>query len=379
MSIVVSEFEIDEAGVATDVEYFNEILKTGVENGCSDVHIKANSPATFRISTALQSLDFVPTQEWMRNVIKGICPKHLLPGLEADRETDFSYAIHGVGRFRTNVFQALGRWCIVMRYIKSNPPDLAKLGLPPILSEIAESERGIILMAGTTGSGKSTTMAAMLEHVNTMFRKHIVTLEDPIEFVFEENQCIIEQREVTLDTMTFQRGLKSALRQDPDIIMVGEMRDAISFKASINAADTGHMVMSTMHTTNAASSPGRILEYFPPEERESVRKQLAGTLKAIICQRMCPKIGGGMVPAQEIFLNSPTMRKALEEGAFGKIPAIIEGSRDEGMQSFNQCVYNLCQQGIITKETALEKATNAQAVAMMFEGIFLSSGGGITG
>ena len=370
--------EVAELEKGPEVEYFNEILKTGVENGCSDVHIKANSPATFRISTELRSLDFVPDQKWMTAVIKGICPVHLHPGLESDRETDFSYAIQGVGRFRTNVFQALGRWCIVMRYVKSEPPDLKKLGLPDILTDIAESERGIILMAGTTGSGKSTTMAAMLEHINTHFRKHIVTLEDPIEFVFEENQCVIEQREVTLDTMTFQRGLKSALRQDPDIIMVGEMRDAISFKASISAADTGHMVMSTMHTTNAASSPGRILEYFPPEERESIRKQLAGTLKAIICQRMCPKIDGGMVPAQEIFINSPTMRKALEEGEFAKIPNIIEGSRDEGMQSFNQNVYDLCQAGIISKETALEKATNAQAVAMMFEGIFLS-GGGITG
>lgn len=358
-----------------EVKYFNEILKSGVDNGCSDVHIKAGSPATFRISTELRSLDFTPDQKWMTAVINGICPPHLLPGLESDRETDFSYAIKGIGRFRTNVFQALGKWCIVMRYVKSEAPDFAKLGLPDILRDISETERGIILMAGTTGSGKSTTMAAMLEHINTNFRKHIITLEDPIEFVFEENQCVIEQREVTLDTMTFQRGLKSALRQDPDIIMVGEMRDAVSFRASISAADTGHMVMSTMHTTNAASSPGRILEYFPPEERESIRKQLAGTLKAIICQRMCGKIGGGMIPAQEIFLNNSTMKKALEEGEFGKIPAIMEGSRDEGMQSFNQAVYDLCNDGVISKEMALEKATNAQAVSMMFEGIFLSTGG----
>jgi twitching motility protein PilT len=363
------------AEMSEDQQYFNEVLKTGVTAGCSDIHIKAGSAATFRISTALQSIDFVPTQEWMDNVIRGICPPHLIPGLEADRETDFSYSIEGIGRFRTNVFQALGLWCIVMRYVKSEPPNLEKLGLPDVLRTLSETERGIILLAGTTGSGKSTTMAAMLQHINTHFRRHIVTLEDPIEFVFPETQCVIEQREVTLDTMTFQRGLKSALRQDPDIIMVGEMRDAVSFKASINAADTGHMVMSTMHTTNAASSPGRILEYFPPEERESVRKQLAGTLYAIIAQRMCGKVDGGMVPAQEIFINTSTMRKALEEGEFGKIPAIIEGSRDDGMQSFNQCCYDLCMNGIISKETALEKATNAQAVAMMFEGIFLSSGG----
>ncbi len=375
-----------------DVAYFNKILKAGVDGGCSDVHIKVGTPASFRISRAFVSVDFVPTQVWMQSVIDGICPKHMKAGLEADRETDFSYSAPGIGRFRTNVFQSLGRWCIVMRYIKATVPSFEKLGLPDILKTVAESPRGIVLMAGTTGSGKSTTLAAMLEHLNNNFRKHIVTLEDPIEFVFEENQCLIEQRELNLDTMSFHRAMKSALREDPDVIMVGEMRDAVSFQTSISAADTGHTVISTMHTTSANSSVGRILEYFKQDERDTIRRQLAGTLRSVCCQRMVPTADGGMRPALEVMINTVSIRKAIEENQLGKLLPIIEGSRKivetdgvslwedqgEGMMSFNQCIYNLLQQGIITEERAMEKASNPQQLKMWLEGIFTSSGG-ITG
>ena len=357
------------------VGYFNEILKAAAESGTSDIHIKANSPVTFRISRRLHSGEFIPDQAWMSELIDGITPKHLRAGLDADRETDYSYLCPGVGRFRTNVFQALGRWCIVLRLVKNTVPSMEQLGLPDVLRTIAESPRGIILLAGTTGSGKSTTLAAMLEHINSNHRKHVVTLEDPIEFVFEENQCIIEQRELSLDTMSFQRGMKSALRQDPDIIMVGEMRDAISFQTSISAADTGTMVMSTMHTTSASSSVGRILEFFKQDERDTIRRQLAGTLKAVICQRMCPTVDGRMTPAQEIMINTGTVKKAIEDNQLGKLAQIIEASEGDGMQSFNQAVYKLAQEGKITREAAYEKANNAQAVKMMFDGIFLSTGG----
>jgi twitching motility protein PilT len=376
-----------------DVVYFNQILKAGVDAGCSDVHIKVGTPASYRISRAFHSIDFIPTQAWMQSVINGICPKHMLAGLEAERETDFSYSAPGIGRFRTNVFQALGRWCIVMRYIKSTVPTFEKLGLPDVLKTVAESPRGIVLMAGTTGSGKSTTLAAMLEHLNNNFRKHIVTLEDPIEFVFEENQCLIEQRELNLDTMSFHRAMKSALREDPDVIMVGEMRDAISFQTSISAADTGHTVISTMHTTSANSSVGRILEYFKQDERDTIRRQLAGTLRSVCCQRMVPTAEGGMRPALEIMINTISIKKAIEENQLGKLLPIIESSRKivenedgitlwedqgEGMMSFNQCIYNLVQQGIVTEEKAMEKASNPQQLKMWLEGIFTSSGG-ITG
>src|SRR6185503_13960395 len=214
----------------------------------------------------------------------------------------------GVGRFRTNIFQQRGELCISMRYVKAKVPDFEQLGLPPVLKEVAESPRGIVLLSGTTGCGKSTTLAAMIEHINCNLRRHIVTMEDPIEYVFEDNQSIIEQREVGLDTESFYSGLRAALRQDPDVIMIGELRDAVTFAAAMNSADTGQMVLSTVHTTNASQSITRIMDYFKADEREQVRRQLSVTLRAVVCQRMVPTLDGKMTPACEIMLNTPIVR-----------------------------------------------------------------------
>jgi twitching motility protein PilT len=197
--------------------------------------------------------------------------------------------------------------------------------------------------------------------------------------MFEDNQCIIEQREIGLDTQTFHTGLKSVLRQDPDVIMVGEMRDSLSMQAAITAADTGHLVLSTLHTTNSATSVGRILDFFTPEERDTMRRQLSTTLRAVICQRMIPTLDGKMSPAQEIMINTPMVRKMIEENRLEKLPAAIETGRDDGMQNFNQALFDMVQAGKITREEALDKATNAQALEMMFQGIFLSTGSRILG
>jgi len=362
------------------MEIFTKILRAAVDAHASDLHIKVGHPITFRINRQLITVDApTPTDAWFETVLQHIVPKHLMSALEKDRESDFSYYVAGVGRFRTNVFQQGGKWALAMRHVKSQVPNFETLGLAPVCKDIAESPRGIVLLAGTTGSGKSTTLAAMIEHVNENFKKHIVTLEDPVEYTFEDNQSIIEQREVGLDTQSFQRGLKSVLRQDPDIIMVGEMRDSISIQAAISAADTGHLVLSTIHTTNAATSIGRILDFFPAEERDTVRRQLSTSMRAVICQRMVQTLDGKMTPAQEIMLNTPVIRKMIEENRLEKLSAAIETGRDDGMQSFNQGLYDLVKAGRISKEAALEKATNAQALEMMFQGIFLSSGSRILG
>jgi len=362
------------------MEIFNRILKAAMDGGASDIHIKVGGPVIFRINRQLISIEApIPTAEWLENVLKNIIPHHLRPTFDEEREADFSYYAHGVGRFRTNVFQQRGDMCLAMRYVKTMVPDFAALGLPPVLKEIAESPRGIVLLAGTTGSGKSTTLAAMIEHVNGHKRKHIVTLEDPIEFVFEDNQSIIEQREVGLDTQSFVRGLKSVLRQDPDIIMIGEMRDAITFQAAMSAADTGHLVFSTLHTTNASQSVGRILDFFKADEREQVRRQLAGTLRAVVCQRMVRTIDGTVTPACEIMLNTVTVRKMLEENRLDKLGAAIETGHDDGMQDFNRALFQLVQDGRVSKEEALSKAGNPQALEMNFKGIFLSQGSRILG
>ncbi len=359
-----------------DIDLLRGILKAAVDGGASDIHFKVNSPFILRIDGNLVAVDApaIPTPEWMNKVISQIVPDHAKKRLEEDREADFSHYEPGVGRFRTNIFQQRGTFAFAMRYVKTDVPSFTDLGLMPVLKDIARSPRGIVLVSGTTGSGKSTTLAAMIEYINANFKRHIITLEDPIEFVFEDNQSVVEQREIGLDTISFQHGLKHVLRQDPDIIMVGEMRDAISFQAAISAADTGHLVLSTLHAQNASQAIGRILDFFRPEEREQTRRQLANTLKAIICQRMVGKAEGGVVPALEILINTQTVRKMLEENRTEKVSAAIETGRDDGMQTFNQALYDLAQSKKITEKEALAKASNPQALEMMFKGIFLDEG-----
>jgi twitching motility protein PilT len=307
----------------------------------------------------------------MNDVVGRIVPPHLKKRLEEDHEVDFSYFVPSIGRFRTNLFQQRGEYCLAMRYVKTKVPGFEELGLLPVLRKIAESPRGIVLVSGPTGCGKSTTLAAMVEHINANFKKHIITLEDPIEFVFEDNQSVIEQREIGLDTRSFEQGLKHILRQDPDIIMVGEMRDSISFSAAMSAADTGHLVLSTLHTTNASQAIGRILDFFKPDERDQVRRQLSATLQAVVCQRMINTITGGVTPALEIMINTPTVKKLLEENRLEKLQAAIETGLDDGMQNFNQALYNLVKERKITEKEALAKASNPQTLEMNFKGIFL--------
>ncbi len=362
------------------MELFNKILKIAVDGGASDIHLKIATPVIFRINRELVAVECPhPTADWMNKIVEVITPVHLKKKLEEDREVDFSYFIPEVGRFRTNLFQQRGQWALAMRHVKAIVPSFEQLGLLEQIKTIAESPRGIVLVAGSTGSGKSTTLAAMIEHINSNFKKHIITLEDPIEFVFEDNQSVIEQREVGLDTVSFHHALKHVLRQDPDIIMLGEMRDAISFGAAMSAADTGHLVLSTLHTTTAAQSITRILDFFKADEREQVRRQLAGTLRGVVCQRMVPTIDNKMTPALEIMINSPLIKKMLEENRLDKLTAAIETGADDGMLTFNQSLFNLVKEGRVTEKEAMAKASNPQALEMNFKGIFLNEGGRIVG
>ena len=357
------------------MELFTKILKIAVEGAASDIHIKIGTPIIFRINRELVAVECPqPTADWMNKIVQTITPTHLKKRLEEDREVDFSYYIPDVGRFRTNLFQQRGQWALAMRYVRNHVASFEELGLLEQIKSIAEAPRGIVLVAGSTGSGKSTTLAAMIEHINANFKKHIITLEDPIEFVFEDNQSVIEQREVGLDTSSFHQALKHVLRQDPDVIMLGEMRDDISFTSAMSAADTGHLVLSTLHTTNASQSISRILDFFAADEREQIRRQLAGTLQAVVCQRMVSTIAGQMTPALEIMINTPTIKKLIEENRLDKLPAAIETGMDDGMLTFNQSLFNLVKDGKITEKEALAKASNPQALEMNFKGIFLDEG-----
>jgi twitching motility protein PilT len=357
------------------MELLKIFLKPAFAGGASDIHLKIGTPVIFRINRELIAVDApFPTLDWMNKIVEAIAPAHLKRRLDEEREIDFSYFIPEVGRFRTNLFQQRNQWCLAMRYVKTRVPSFDELGLPQQIKKIAEAPRGIVLVAGSTGSGKSTTLAAMIEHINNSFKKHVITLEDPVEYSFEDNQSVIEQREIGLDTLTYHHALKHVLRQDPDIIMVGEMRDDVSFTAAMSAADTGHLVVSTLHTTTAALSVTRILDFFKAEEREQIRRQLAGTFRGVVCQRMVTTVEGKVTPAMEIMLNTPLVRKLIEENRLDKLSAAIETGTEDGMISFNQSLFNLVKAGRVTEKEALSKASNPQALEMNFKGIFLDEG-----
>ena len=362
------------------MELFRRILQTAVEGGASDIHLNIGVPVSFRINRQLFPIEApTPTADWLQGVVEQIVPKHSQKALDEEREVDFSYAMTGVGRFRINVFQQKGEWSCSIRHVKTKVPSFEDLKLLPILKRIAEAPRGIILVAGASGCGKSTTLAALLQHINTSSKRHIITLEDPIEYVFEDSQSIIEQREIGLDTPTFTSGLKYILRQDPDIIMIGEMRDAQSFNTAMTAADTGHLVLSTLHTATASLAIGRILDFFKADEREQIRRQLAATLQAVICQRLVTTVTGVVIPAFEIMINTPTVRIMLEENKLDRLPVVIEMGVEEGMMTFNQSLFQLVKSRIVTEKEALAKASNPHALEMNFKGIFLDENRRILG
>jgi twitching motility protein PilT len=354
------------------MEYLHSLLKFAVNMDASDIHVKAGHHATIRISGELFPVQVdPPTKEQIEEIVRHMVPRHLDARLEREKEVDFSYFDESLGRFRANVFHQRGQLCIALRYVKAHIPSFAELHLPEQLGKIASAERGIVLVTGATGCGKSSTLAAMLEHINQNEKCHMITLEDPIEYIFEDKQSVIEQREVGLDTLSFERALVHVMRQDPDVIMIGEMRDSQSFMAALSAADTGHLVMTTLHTTTAYSAIGRVLDFFPAHERDQIRRQIAANLQAVVCQRLVPALAGGIVPAVEIMISTPTVRKLIEENRLDKLFAAIETGSEDGMQTFNQSLFKLTKAKMITEENALARATNPEALKMNFRGIFL--------
>lgn len=318
--------------------------------------------------------DGVLSSDDVEQMVRMILPAHLQKRYELEHEADFSLQEDGVGRFRVNVFHSQGDPCIVMRHVKTRIPSFEELHLPLVLKDLALSPRGIVLACGTTGSGKSTSLAALIQHINASDRRRILTVEDPIEYLFVDNQSVISQREIGLDTMSFHSSLKHVLRQDPDVIMIGEMRDAESFMAALAASETGHLIFSTLHTGTAAQSVSRILDFFPSNERDQLRMSLASNLRAVFCQRLIPAVQGGVVPAVEIMINTPTVRKLLEKNLLDKLDAAIETGRDDGMQTFNQAIYDLIKRGSITESEGLMRAGNPESLKMNLKGIFLDEG-----
>jgi twitching motility protein PilT len=291
--------------------------------------------------------------------------------LEQERELDLAIEVEGAGRVRANIYQQRGSYVLSLRLVKSQVRDFGELHLPDIVRRIAESPRGIVIIAGAPGAGKSTTLAAMIHHLNRTVRRHIVTLEDPIEYLFEDQMSVIEQREVGLDTATFGTGLRHVLRQDPDVLMIGEMRDAQSVMAAVSAANVGTLVISTLHTSDASRSIQRILEFFPSAEREQARRQLAATLHAVICQKLV-RSKEQIIPALEILVNTASVTKLLENDQLEKLPGAIELGSGDGMQTFDQAILRLVESGVITQAEGFSQAPNPEALRMKMQGVVLS-------
>lgn len=360
----------------------NEVLKIAVENNASDILVKENAPVYYRIDGTLVGCDFTCNREIIDAFIEKVTNSKQREALENIGDLDLSHREDNVGRFRVNIHRQRGLLGVTFRWVKDKVLNFEELGLPQTLMNIAQAKRGIIIITGTTGSGKSTTMAAILQYVNTYRQEHVITIEDPIEFEFQDNQSVFEQREVGLDTDSFAGALKHAMRQDPDIIMVGEMRDRISFEAALQAADTGHLVITTLHASNAAQTITRILDMFEKNEQDAIREALATNLCAVISQRLAPLAGGtGRAPVNEIMINTPIVNKLIQEDRLEKLSAAIQGGQGDGMMNFNQCLLELVNSGRVTREDALEISDNPEGLKMNFEGIFLSAdaGGGLVG
>jgi pilus retraction protein PilT len=358
----------------------HDLLKRAVDLRASDVHIKADSEPFFRASGELVESGFeTVTTEYLVEIIRDLMPRHLVASYESEHEADFSHHEEGVGRFRVNAFMTQGRPALAMRHVKTEIPTVEQLRLPLQIKTFAHVERGIIILSGTTGSGKSTTLAALIGEINRTMRRRIITVEDPIEYLFVDDRSVITQREVGLDTLSFDNALKHLMRQDPDVILIGEMRDPLSIRTALLAAETGHLVMSTLHAGTADLAVPRMLDVFPAEEQPHIRLGLAGNLHCVICQRLVPDTQGGVIPAVEIMINTPTVRKLLEKNQLDILAAAIETGREDGMQTFNQSVYDHIKANRITEEEGMIAATNPQALRMNLQGIFLDEGRRILG
>jgi twitching motility protein PilT len=352
----------------------NEILQVALRAGASDIHLKAGLPPMFRVDGALVPLKdarrFPP--EEIGRMAYGIMNDYQKEKFKQTNEVDLAYGVPGLGRFRVNVFQQRGTIGVVLRVIPFKIQTIEQLMLPKVLEKIAGEQRGLVLVTGTTGSGKSTSLAAMIDHVNATETCHIMTIEDPIEFLIRDKRSIVNQREVGVDTMSFGQALKSALRQDPDVILVGEMRDLETIETALTAAETGHLVMSTLHTLDATETINRIISAFPPYQQKQVRMQLGSVLKAVISQRLVPRADGkGRVPAIEVLLATARVRELIEDKDRTKeIPeAIAQGHVSYGMQTFDQSLMSLLKANLITYEEALRQATNPDDFALRVSGI----------
>jgi twitching motility protein PilT len=359
--------------------HIDDLLRSATSCGASDLHIKAGSFPVMRVDGELRPVLDAPrlTQEDTLEMAFSIMSNRQKQRLKECHEADIAYGLSGVGRFRANVFQQRGSVSMVMRVIPDKVRTLAELGLPPVCERIAAEQRGLVLVTGATGSGKSTTLAAVIDHINSTRGGHVVTIEDPIEFLHRDKRSFVSQREVDVDTRSFAEALRGALRQDPDVILVGEMRDTETIETALAAAETGHLVLSTLHTLDATETIMRVVSSFPPHQQRSIRMQLAGILRAVISMRLVRSAGGaGRVPACEVMISTGIIRDyiANEEKTSMIRDVIAAGTSQYGMQTFDQSLFQLYRSGLIPFEEAVRGASNPDDFKLRAAGISATSG-----
>jgi twitching motility protein PilT len=347
------------------------LLKVMVQNKASDTHIRSDAPVCLRINGAITPInDSAMTGKEVESMIFPLMNQRLRSIFSDKHEADFSVDGGAIGRFRFNIFVQKGKICVAIRHIPRQIPTFEELRLPvESLKKLLTNERGLILVTGITGSGKTSTLAAMIEYLNQKWESHIITVEDPIEFVFTEKKCIISQRELGADTTSFVEALRAALRQDPDVILVGEMRDLETTQAAITAAETGHLVLATLHTLNAVQTLSRIIDIFPPHQQTQVRMQLTETLQGVVSQRLLPCSQGGRIPAVEVLCATPHIKKLLAENNMDGINQAIPKGTFYGMQSFNQSLVKLHKAGLAKLEDIMQAASNPDDVLLAIKGI----------
>ena len=349
------------------------IVAYALENGASDIHLKVARPPAIRIEgvlsfTEIQELTETDMLRFLDEIMGPEQKQHFLETGDAD----FAVSLPDLGRFRVNCYRQRGTTAVVLRYVKSDIQDFRSLHLPEkAMERIASLARGLVLVTGTTSSGKSTTLAALIDRINATRHSHIVTLEDPIEYVHTDKKCSVGQREVSIDTKDFKTGLRAIMREDPNVILIGELRDAETFQTCLGAAETGHLVFSTLHTTNVSMTISRILDMFPSEQHDQVRSQLAQQLRAVVSQRLLSTIDGKRrVPAVEVMFNEPGIASLIRDNQLGRVPNAITDGADEGMQTFNMALVDLVNQQIVTQEVAEWASDNPDALKMNLQGMF---------
>ena len=359
--------------------HVNDLLKIAVESGASDLHLKVGSFPHLRYKGALTPVTSAKRLDHddLVAMTAAVMSTAMRQRFKEDQEVDFAYSVPGLGRFRCNIFQQHGAVGMVIRVIPTQIRTFEELGLPPVLKKIAELERGLVLVTGTTGSGKTTTLASMIDHVNRNRPVHVMTIEDPIEFLHSDNKAIVNQREVSTDTKSFAQALRSALRQDPDVILVGEMRDLDTIDTALLAAETGHLVFSTLQTLDATEAINRVIGVYPPHQQKQIRLRLASVLKAVVSQRLIPRRDGtGRAPAAEVVIGTPFVRDCIADKEKTHLirSAIAQGTSQYGMQTFDQSIFSLFEHGLISYDEALRWASDVDEFKRKAEGIATASG-----